>query len=662
MKNGVMILLLALLSTVASPAGAQSPEQWVKDNGVRIDVGGPNDSARTMNAGILQLPDGRYRAYYDGHVNIGGTTWILSAVSNDGIVWTKDPGIRLSPGSGAFGYDDTQVTDPSVIILNDGKYWMYYSGITTGIDRRVILRASSIDGLSWTKDLSFKIVGSTGAMTAFHVGGPEIVKTASGFRLYFSNFAGDGSFGQIIAADSPDGLSWGTPAVVLTQTAQTGYLFGPTVRTLSPGTLRMYFSGGRVYSERGMFTDRIYSATSTDAGATWSHDPGPVLDFGAAGEFDYDRLISPSVAEVNGTLRLYYTGRGPLGSSTHRILSARPANSPPAFSLGSAITAVEADVINRLVQITDPDNDSWTISIDYGDGTSETIGPQTGKSFFLNHAYGDNGEFAIVVSVSDGSNVAGPESLPVTVLNAPPVITSVTGPQAPMPAGSSAAITANFTDAGALDTHSCAFVWGDSSGSTTVSASSGSCTAAHTFSAAGVYSVVVTVTDDDGGAASSRFEYVVDYDADAGFVTGGGWMTSPLGAYLADPNLTGKATFGFVSKYAKGATTPTGQTQFNFQAAGFNFHSTVYEWLVVAGHKAQYRGSGQINGAGDYGFILTVIDGDKPSGGGADRLRLKIWDKTSNVVVYDNRRGSPDDLDGADPQVISGGSIVIHDK
>ena len=70
-------------------------------------------------------------------------------------------------------------------------------------------------------------------------------------------------------------------------------------------------------------------------------------------------------------------------------------------------------------------------------------------------------------------------------------------------------------------------------------------------------------------------------------------------------------------------TTPTGQTQFNFQVGSFNFHSTSYEWLVVSGPKAQYKGSGKVNGNGDYAFLLTVTDGQATGGGGLDRVRLR---------------------------------------
>ena len=90
------------------------------------------------------------------------------------------------------------------------------------------------------------------------------------------------------------------------------------------------------------------------------------------------------------------------------------------------------------------------------------------------------------------------------------------------------------------------------------------------------------------------------------------------------------------------------------------FKSTVYQWLVVSGAKAQYKGSGMVNDAGDYGFLLTATDGNLNGGGGADKFRIKIWDKASGGVVYDNVIGASDDLDAASPQAIASGSIVIH--
>ncbi len=143
------------------------------------------------------------------------------------------------------------------------------------------------------------------------------------------------------------------------------------------------------------------------------------------------------------------------------------------------------------------------------------------------------------------------------------------------------------------------------------------------------------------------------------FVTGGGWIDSPAGAYTIDPSLTGKANFGFVSKYQKGATVPTGSTEFQFKVADLNFHSDTYQWLVISGARARYKGNGTINGTGNYGFMLTAIDGQISGGGGTDKFRIKIWDKNNaGAVVYDNQLGAADDA--TPTTVIQGGSIVIH--
>ena len=175
-----------------------------------------------------------------------------------------------------------------------------------------------------------------------------------------------------------------------------------------------------------------------------------------------------------------------------------------------------------------------------------------------------------------------------------------------------------------------------------------------------MYTLTCRITDSTSGSDTEEYRYVVVYDPSGGFVTGGGWIMSPTGAYTANPTLTGKAIFGFVSKYLKGASLPSGNTEFQFKAGDLNFHSSSYQWLVVSGARAQYKGVGTINGMGEYGFLLTVTDGQLTGGGGVDRFRIKIWLKSTGEIVYDNEIGGDDD---ADPTTaIAGGSIVLHKK
>jgi hypothetical protein len=153
--------------------------------------------------------------------------------------------------------------------------------------------------------------------------------------------------------------------------------------------------------------------------------------------------------------------------------------------------------------------------------------------------------------------------------------------------------------------------------------------------------------------------YIVVYDPNCGFVTGGGWIIASPGSSPANPDLTGRCNFGFVSKYKKGHSIPEGNTEFQFQVANLNFHSQTYEWLVIAGPKAMYRGVGTINGQGNYGFILTGIDGQINGGGGIDKFRIKIWDKDQNdMIVFDNNLGAPDDQNPS--TTLGGGQITIH--
>ena len=186
-------------------------------------------------------------------------------------------------------------------------------------------------------------------------------------------------------------------------------------------------------------------------------------------------------------------------------------------------------------------------------------------------------------------------------------------------------------------------------------------TATVTFNAAGVYNVCIYGVDSLGNIGPANCDLLIAvYDPAAGFVTGGGWFTSPIGAYKPDPTLTGKANFGFVSKYQKGASIPTGETEFQFKAGNLNFHSDVYEWLVVSGPLAQYKGTGSINGTAGYSFLLTATDGQVSGGGGVDRLRIKIWNTGSGGVVYDNILAPDGDKMTVGNTLPINGSIIIH--
>jgi VCBS repeat-containing protein len=247
----------------------------------------------------------------------------------------------------------------------------------------------------------------------------------------------------------------------------------------------------------------------------------------------------------------------------------------------------------------------------------------------------------------------------------PPLASNVVANPNPVASGSSTQLAAQISDAGRGSSPIISAVAVITGGSLQGPLSQGLSLGAGTFTRSatatlnlptGVYSVCVTGTDAANNVSAPECTLLAVYDASAGFVTGGGWINSPQGAYVPNPSLVGKANFGFVSKYQKGANVPTGDTEFQFQTAGLNFKSTSYDWLVISGtSKAQYKGSGTLNGVPGYGFILTAIDG-KAAGTGVDRFRIKITGP--NGLVYDNQLNAPDTSDPT--TALGGGSIVVH--
>ena len=307
------------------------------------------------------------------------------------------------------------------------------------------------------------------------------------------------------------------------------------------------------------------------------------------------------------------------------------------------------------------DSGTYAAQVDYGDETgAQELLLNPGNTFDLLHLYCDNGVYTVLVTVFNEGEEWGSDSTIVTVNNVAPTIESMSGPSAdPLQLGLPIQLNGEFSDPGCLDTHVATIDWGDGE-TTTIDVPFGTyfVTGDHIYASAGVYLITLTVTDDDGGSDSMTLEYyVVVYDPNGGFVTGGGWIIALPGSYPANPDLTGRCNFGFVSKYKKGQSTPSGNTEFQFHAAGMNFHSHTYEWLVIAGSKAMYKGVGTINGAGNYGFKLTAIDGQIKDGGGVDKFRIKIWDEDNNMV-FDNNLGLPDDNDPV--TALCGGQITIH--
>ena len=326
------------------------------------------------------------------------------------------------------------------------------------------------------------------------------------------------------------------------------------------------------------------------------------------------------------------------------------ANTPPVASAGGPYASNEGSALTLALSGSDADDDALTFTWDLGDGTTGS-GPTPPAS----HVYAENGSYDITLMVADGNGGTHSATATVTVANVAPAVAPFTVPSAPLAliaGGVKVNVSTTFTDPGSLDEHTAQLDCGVGAASVS-SAPNGSFTGTCTFPAAGVYAVQLTVQDDDGDAHSvAATGQVVVYDAAAGWVTGGGWIASPEGAFAAAPTVTGKLTFGFVARYQASATTPNGNAEFKLHVAKFDFRSTSLDWLIVTQGSAHLRGRGTVNGGGDYEFALTATDGSP-----TDSIRIRIWNRTTGDLVYDNQPEAGSD-DAASE--LAGGGIQIH--
>lgn len=374
------------------------------------------------------------------------------------------------------------------------------------------------------------------------------------------------------------------------------------------------------------------SGSSSSQPFYWSASTGLLALSTGGGTFGIARSINDSgqiVGEVGGL---------PDGSqhaelwtvSRPDVLSFTPTNAP----VGSAVTVSGSGFTGAAAVTVGGVAASFSVTAD--NALSLTV--PTGAL---------SGPVAVTADGTTGSSATG--------FIVDPTVGSITGlPAGPEPVNTSVNAALTFT-APSNTSATVSWNWGDSTtsaGTVSESGGSGSAGGSHTYTAAGVYPVVATVTDSDGGLSTTTYSGdVVVYDPAAGFVTGGGWFTSPTGALTAQPSVTGKATFGFVSQYQKGATVPSGNADFQFQAATFHLVSTSYQWLVVTGScRSQLKGSATVNGTGSYTFLMTAVDGSACSNPGPDTFRIQITDNSTGATVYDNGTDQP----------ISGGAIQVH--
>lgn len=188
-------------------------------------------------------------------------------------------------------------------------------------------------------------------------------------------------------------------------------------------------------------------------------------------------------------------------------------NVAPVVSAGADATLDEGDTFVRAGSFTDPGADTWSATVDYGDGSGVQPLALVGKTFNLSHLYVDDGSYTVTVRVTDDDGGVGTDLVSLTVNNVAPTVDA--GPDASVTSGETYAFSGSFSDPGVIDyPWTWTIDWGfgpDTNGST--NDQSAPIVASRQVCVAGSYNVLLSVTDKDGGTGTDALVLTVPYYA-----------------------------------------------------------------------------------------------------------------------------------------------------
>ncbi|MEN6571547.1 MAG: PKD domain-containing protein [Anaerolineaceae bacterium] len=340
------------------------------------------------------------------------------------------------------------------------------------------------------------------------------------------------------------------------------------------------------------------------------------------------------IAHINSDFPAEYPGDIARGTSDHDPnVATFLINQPPTVNANGPYSVDEGSTVTLNATGLDPEGSTLTYAWDLdNDGTFET----PGQSVSFTNTVDGPAAFTVKVQATDAGNASSVAETTVMVNNVAPTLGALNAPTEPLAVGMPVEVSADFTDPGILDTHTVSINWGDgitTAGTVEELDGSGTASGSHSYTNAGFFTITMTVTDKDGGVSNAATSETIIIYNPANFITGSGWFKSPVDSF--------KAKFDVTAMYKKDAVTPDGQTEL-ILGKNTTFLSTGYDWLVQVGNEAVLKGTGTINGTGEYFFLITEKDGSP------DQIKILIWDASG--IVYDT----------TNLVNIGGGSITLH--
>jgi hypothetical protein len=187
--------------------------------------------------------------------------------------------------------------------------------------------------------------------------------------------------------------------------------------------------GSNAMIAEGSLLTRELSFADADASDLWT----ATVDYGEGSgpqplSLNPDKSFALSHAYTdNGTFDLTVVIADCYGEVATDSIVVTADNVAPQVAAGEDATIDGGSVFSAVGSFADPGADTWTATVDYGDGTGpKPLSLNLDKTFALQHSYAKKGSYTVTVTVTDDDGGRGSDTLVVTVRNSPPVTTNDT--------------------------------------------------------------------------------------------------------------------------------------------------------------------------------------------------------------------------------------------
>ena len=258
----------------------------------------------------------------------------------------------------------------------------------------------------------------------------------------------------------------------------------------------------------GLFADSSLEAAHWTATIDWGDGTSSTLSLNAAGPLGTQLHSYPDDGRYQVVISIADAG----GLSGSASFIAVVANANP--RVGALADQAATEGVSRLFPLgsfsdSGANDGPWTVSVDWGDGSSSQATSAAGPIAAAAHTYSQAGVFNARVTVKDKDGGAGSASFAVSVSNVAPAIS---GPpaQAAVEGAATAFALGSFADAAGDGPWATTIDWGDGTTSSSSQPAAGAIAGpSHRYPDNGNYQVTVSVKDAPGLSSTVRFTIAV---------------------------------------------------------------------------------------------------------------------------------------------------------